>query len=184
MSKTAEEEMCETLKLRFEDLRRENDRLRDARSEITKQLGPLPISAAVVAGLISGFATSGQVHLDRGLTYAALGTFLAMVIVSSISSVLQPYRRLREKVEKRGPKPDSTTTRADWYAQMIEVEQRVRGKNKEGLGSALARQIPVPLPWKAKTLQSACDQEWKGLFLTKLLFVAVIALLILARINA
>jgi hypothetical protein len=31
-----------------------------------------------------------------------------------------------------------------------------------------------------KPKEGACDQEWKGLFLTKSLFVAVIVLLILA----
>jgi hypothetical protein len=44
------------LQAAYDDLRRETDRLRDARGAFTRQLGPLPISAAVVAGLVTGFA--------------------------------------------------------------------------------------------------------------------------------
>ena len=175
----------QALRLRFEDVRRENERLRDARSDITKQLGPLPISAAVVAGLITGFETTGKSHLDHTLTRWALGVFAAMVCVSVLSSVLKPYRRLRDKVEAKadGPKPGAAKSPKAWYEAMIELEENVRGTTKSGFWPWVARHSPVPIPFFAKDLQSACDQEWKGLFLTKMLFVAVIVLLILARLD-
>lgn len=183
--KRAEELELKTLELRFEDLRRENERLRDARSEITKQLGPLPLSAAIVAGLISGFTTSGKLHLNHTLTYWALVAFLLMVIVSSMSSVLLPYRRLRDKAENedKGPRPAGKRTPKGWYEEMIKLELKVRGETKSGAGAWISRHSPVPIPGLAKDLQSACDQEWKGLFLTKVLFVVVVVLLILARIH-
>lgn len=176
----------QTLRLRFEDLRRENERLRDARSDITRQLGPLPISAAIVAGLVSGFGVAGKAHLNHTYAHWALIVFGVMVLVSIISSVLMPYRRLRDKIEGKPEtlKPDNTSDPGAWYTSMIALEDKIRGKSKSGPKPWLARLLPVPLPWLAKDLQSACDQEWKGLFLTKLLFVGVIVLLILARTQA
>jgi len=65
--------------------------------------------------------------------------------------------------------------------RMINLEVRLRGTSiRSGLWAWLGALLPVPIPFLAKNLQSACDQEWKGLFLTKTLFVAVIVLLILA----
>src|SRR3954452_5944048 len=153
-----ETEKVKALRLTFEDLQRENERLRDARSDITKQLGPLPISAAIVAGLISGFTTTGKSHLDHTLTHWALGLFAAMVIVSALSGVLQPYRRLRDKAERTGPKPAEQTTAEAWYEEMIKLEVAVRGKAKTGFLAWVARHSPLPIPLLAKDLQSACDQ--------------------------
>jgi hypothetical protein len=177
-----ESEREKLLRLRFEDLQRENERLRDARSAITSQLGPLPISAAIVAGLVSGFTVDGKAHLNHTLAHWALGAFGLMVLVSMISSILKPYRKLRDELEKDPTKcPSGATDPTDWYLRMIAVEEGVRGTSKSGFWSSVAGFLPLPLPWRAKTLQTACDQEWKGLFLTKTLFVAVIVLLILAR---
>jgi hypothetical protein len=171
-----------TLRLRFEDLQRENERLRDARSAITSQLGPLPISAAIVAGLVSGFTVDGKAHLNQALAHWALAAFGLMVFVSMVSSILKPYRKLRDELEADSDKrPSDATSVTDWYSRMLVVEEGVRGRSKSGFWSAVAGFLPLPLPWRAKTLQTACDQEWKGLFLTKTLFVAVIVLLILAR---
>ncbi len=174
------------LRLRYEDLRRENERLRDARAGITSQLGPLPISAAIVAGLVSGFSVDGKAHLDKGLAIAALAVFLAMVVVSMLYSVLRPYRKLRDHaLETAEPKPEEARSAGDWYAAMIKLEDGLRGKSPpppKGLTERLGRMWPFPRAGELKTLQAGCDLEWKGLFLTKLLFVAVIALLILARV--
>jgi len=172
------------LRLKLEDLQHEHERLRDARSGITKQLGPLPISAALVAGLVSGFATDGKAHLNHALTIGALGAFGLMVFVSMVASVLKPYRKLREKAEKKLDKPSGAKSATEWYNRMIAIEQEVRrtSNRPSGFVAQFVRHVPFPLPWRATDLQTACDLEWKWLFITKTLFVAVIALLILARI--
>ncbi len=176
----------DALKLRFEDLRRENERLRDARSAITAQLGPLPISAAIVAGLVSGFALGGKTHLHERELHWALWLFGAMVLVSMLASTFRPYRKLRDGVIKNSETPDTDDPEKaedakQWYERMIKLENSLRGTSvRSGFWAWLGALVPVPIPFRAKSLQSACDQEWKGLFLTKSLFVAVIVLLILA----
>lgn len=182
--KMSEDPELDALKLRFEDLRRENERLRDARSAITAQLGPLPISAAIVAGLVSGFALGGKTHLHEGDLRLALWLFGAMVLVSMLASTFRPYRKLRDKLikdSKDTDKPEKATSAREWYQRMIKLEETLRGTSgRSGFWAWLGAFIPIPIPFRAKSLQSACDQEWKGLFLTKSLFVAVIVLLILA----
>ena len=172
----------ETLELKLKDLQCKNERLRDARAKLTSQLGPLPISAAIVAGLVSAFAPGDTVTLDAGLAYAALGVFLLMVIFSAVFSGFAPYRRLREVVERNEaerkpdprPRPLETTDPVEWTERMIEIESAVRGE--AALNSGTARINFEPL-----TLQDAYDQEWKALFVTKLLFAVGVGLLIAAR---
>jgi hypothetical protein len=182
----SEDPELEALKLRFEDLRRENERLRDARSAITAQLGPLPISAAIVAGLVSGFALGGKTHLHERELYLALWLFGAMVLVSMLASTFRPYRKLRDKAIEDSEDPDAVDpekakSAKEWYTRMIKLEETLRGTSvRSGFWAWLGALLPIPVPFRAKSLQSACDQEWKGLFLTKSLFVAVIVLLILA----
>jgi hypothetical protein len=184
-----EDPEVEALKLRFEGLQRENERLRDARSAITAQLGPLPISAAIVAGLVSGFALGGKTHLHEGELHWALGLFVAMVLVSMLASTFQPYRKLRDKAIKDSKDPDKDDPEKAkdpkaWYTRMIELEKNLRGTSiRSGFCAWLGAVVPIPVPFRARSLQSACDQEWKGLFLTKSLFVAVIVLLILAGLH-
>jgi hypothetical protein len=179
-----ESDKLKTLRLKLEDLQHENERLRDTRAGITGQLGPLPISAAIVAGLVSGFASSGKAHLNQALVISALGAFCVMVVVSITASVLKPYRKLRDDAEQELDKPRDATTPTQWYERMIAIEHRVRGTSTRpsGVGGHLARLSPVPSLRATKDLQDGCDREWKGLFLTKTLFVVVIVLLILARV--
>jgi hypothetical protein len=181
----SEDPELDALRLRFEDIRRENERLRDARSAITAQLGPLPISAAIVAGLVSGFALGGKTHLHELELHLALCLFGAMVLVSMLASTFRPYRKLRDKAikdSKPGADPEKATSAKEWYERMIGLEESLRGSSvrRSGFWPWLGAAAPIPIPFRAKHLQSACDQEWKGLFLTKSLFVAVIVLLILA----
>jgi hypothetical protein len=142
----------ETLKAAFENLRTENLRLRDARSSLTRQLGPLPISAAAIAGLISAFpggSESGDAHTP--LLILAAVAFALMIWVSSRYSKLKPYRALRDDAERHVPKPmdavavaeerlggapptrpiadpapKGLSSQAQWYLAMIRVEERVR----------------------------------------------------------
>jgi hypothetical protein len=174
----------ETLRLKLEDLQHENERLRDTRATITGQLGPLPISAAIVAGLVSGFGTEGKAHLDTALAIWALGVFIVMVLVSIVSSILKPYRKLRDEIERDGPKPLEAKNRTEWYERMIEVEEQARDFRRRPKAcpdqqrSLWWRLIHRP----TKDLANACDREWFGLFVTKTLFVGVIVLLIVARL--
>jgi hypothetical protein len=90
----------ETLRAAYEEIAAENHRLRDARASITRQLGPLPISAAVIAGLVSVFpGNSSQSGWHLALIVVALVLFAVMVIVSIAFSGLTPYRELRSAVE-------------------------------------------------------------------------------------
>jgi hypothetical protein len=175
-----------TLKLQLKDLQYENKRLRDARSAITRQLGPLPISAAIVAGLVSGFTVSGKAHLKHTPAIWALVAFGLMVVFSVAYSALQPHRKLRERAEDEPdhPKPSDARDPVEWYSRMIRIERTVRGESiapSKRWRRWLARVAPFPLPGQGRTLQTGCNLEWKGLFITKSLFVAVIALLIYAR---
>ena len=181
----------EVLKLTFDDLQRENTRLREARSSVTRQLGPLPISAAIVAGLVSGLGGSdGEAHLNKTLAIVALGVFGVMVIVSIIYSALKPYRRIREEAEtaregKGCPKAADASTPGEWYRAMIDVESKVKGGSIEPKSRTerwLVRYVPLRRTFKKNTLATGYDLEWQGLFITKLLFVVVVILLILARI--
>jgi hypothetical protein len=97
----SEDPELDALKLRFEDIRRENERLRDAHSAITAQLGPLPISAAIVAGLVSGFALGGKTHLHELELHLALCLFGAMVLVSMLASTFRRGCRINLRSVRR-----------------------------------------------------------------------------------
>lgn len=180
-----EDPELEALRLRFKNLQQENERLRDARSAITSQLGPLPISAAIVAGLVSGFALGGKTHLHQGELHLALWLFGAMVLVSMLASTFRPYRKLREEAIERPDMddPEEAKDAKEWYRRMIELEKEIRGTSTIGFWARLGALISIRAPFGTKSLQSAYDQEWNGLFLTKGLFVAVIVLLILAGLH-
>jgi hypothetical protein len=91
----------EVLKLALADLQHENQRLRDARGSISRQLGPLPVSAALVAALVTAFpgSQSGS-PWQQLLTAVALLAFFVMVVLSMAYSALTPYRKLRDTQER------------------------------------------------------------------------------------
>jgi hypothetical protein len=100
----------------LDDVRRENERLRDARGAVTRQLGPLPISAAAIAGLIAAFpGKSPGSTWQLVLLALAAAAFLAMLIMSMRYSALTPYREMRDRHELSAPangkpaQPASTT---------------------------------------------------------------------------
>ncbi len=210
----------DVLKAALEGLQGENQRLRDARASVTRQLGPLPISAALITGLVSAFPGShSRSTAQKWLTGVALGAFALMVYASVRSSALMPYRKLRDKHEEAKPNgaafDDDNAGRPDddnhwtaapgspesivdevlkrvesrskvcaeerWYASMIRLERRIRGRATprkwyESLGWFL-------WPGKATTLQQGFDREWRALFIVKMLFVVVVALLVAARLS-
>ncbi len=196
-----EDSQIATLRLTYEELQKENLRLRDARGSLTGQLGPLPISAAIVAGLVSGFSVSGGAHFNEWFALGALLVFVIMVIVSVNYSHLTPYRKLRDEMditdgEAIAEQPgDGRSVERAWYVEVIELERGVRGRwsprersplsewwtqvRSRGLRSAFRGLV---CPEDPRDLQAAYDVEWRGVSITKGLFAVVIVLLILARI--
>ena len=117
------------LKLEYEYVRAENLRLRDGRASLTRQLGPLSISAAIVAGLVTGFTST--VHRNP-LLWSALALFLVLVLVSILYSSMTPYRGLRR--EKEADFPRSTQSPARWYENAIALEEAIYGRPSQGRG--------------------------------------------------
>jgi hypothetical protein len=161
----------EALKLEYELVRGENIRLRDGRGKLTRQLGPLPISAAIVAGLVTGLA--GEVDADAFL-WAALIVFGALVIISILYSSMKPYRVLRS--DKEVEDPDTQESPARWYEHGIALEKAIYGEPAGGLLAWLPS-------FKVESLQEGYDRERWGLFIVQFLFAVVIILLILSRVT-
>ncbi len=187
-----------TLKVAYEEIRRESERLRDARASITRQLGPLPISAAVVGGLVTGFAPSGQTVTHHvWLLYLAGGLFALLVVLSIAYSNLKPYRQLRDeklkawcpsrfdglespsqmlaRLIKRPQEMGTQQASADWHRAMIRLELEIYGQPR-------AKWSQHRFPGRIASLQEGFERERSGLVLVQGLFAVVIVLLILARV--
>ncbi|HEX3433736.1 MAG TPA: hypothetical protein VHT25_06700 [Solirubrobacteraceae bacterium] len=128
-----------TLRAAYEEIAAENKRLRDARASVTRQLGPLPISAAVIAGLVSVFpGNSSQSGWHLALIVLALALFALMVVISIAFSGLAPYRELRAAVEgearpERPPQKDAPTDRPINPSEVVDsVIARVQGAQSDG----------------------------------------------------
>jgi hypothetical protein len=157
--------------LEYEYVRQENIRLRDGRASLTRQLGPLPIGAAIVAGLVTGLTRTAQWNR---LLLLALGLFLALVGISILYSGMTPYRGLRR--EKEPAFPRSTESSARWYENAIALEKAIYGDPPEG--GRLRAHLPT---LKAQSLQDGYDRERSGLFIVQGLFAVVIILLVLSQ---
>lgn len=162
----------DALKLEYDYVRSENIRLREGRAALTRQLGPLPISAAIVAGLVTGLAS--EVDGDAFL-WSALAVFGALVVISILYSSMKPYRVLRRDKEAEGPR--STESPARWYENAIALEKAIYG---DAAGSGLQAYLPT---FSVESLQEGYDRERRGLFIVQLLFALVIILLIVSRVT-
>jgi hypothetical protein len=87
------QDRLEVLKLVYQDILTECDRLRSARAAVTGRLGPLPASAGIVLALVGSVAD--QVGLAFLIT--AGGRFVALVAVSVMFGGVARYRLLRAK---------------------------------------------------------------------------------------
>jgi hypothetical protein len=166
------QDQAEALRLEYEYIRNENLRLRDGRAALTRQLGPLPISAAIVAGLVTGFTST--VHKNAFL-WLALFVFVVLVVVSIMYAGMKPYRVLRH--EKEAAFPRSTESPARWYRNAIALEEAIYGEHHHHKG------LRAHLPNSDVTdLQDGYDRERSGLFIVQGLFAIVVILLIVSRV--
>lgn len=188
----------ETLKLLYEEVIRESDRLRSARGTFSRQLGPLPIAGALVLGVFTAFAK----HPHRTLAWVAVGLFGLSVLVSMAASGIAPYRRLRarETVGKDGKESTEWRTsdlqgamndpgvtaepvlsEREWLWMRIKLERKLYGAPEPGTPlRLLLRPWKLLLPNKWTTLQKAFEVERYAVLLVQLLFLAEIVLLFAA----
>src|SRR5438128_10999359 len=92
----AGEEAGATLRLGYGGLCAGRNRLRDARSSCSRQLGPLPVVAGISTGTIAVFAR--HVHTSW-LLWVALGLLAVLVVVSILYSSVPAYRQIRARKE-------------------------------------------------------------------------------------
>jgi hypothetical protein len=144
-----------TLRLAYEDVVRERDRLRDARASITSQLG-LPASAGIAIGVVGAL----QEDVDGAWLVIASALLLVMVVTSIAFSRLAPYRKLRadRKVKVGG---DAEAGEEKWLEDMIELERGLYG-----------------------SLEKALEAELAALYAVQLLFVAIIGVLVLGLVTS
>jgi hypothetical protein len=162
----------EALRLEYEYVRSENLRLRDGRAAITRQLGPLPISAAIVAGLVTGFTSKAH---ENAFLWLALLVFVVLVLVSIKYAGMKPYRVLRNDKEERFPR--STQSKVKWYENAIALEKKIYGESYERKG--FQSRLPSA---DVANLQDGYDRERSGLFIVQALFAIVVVFLIISRV--
>jgi hypothetical protein len=116
----------ETLRLVYDDLVHERDRLRDARRSVTSQLGPLPVASAVVVGLFG--AVSGAIRgvLPTILFVFALALFCVMVLESTRALGQSPYRKKRDEILPNDGRGLDGQQEHEWLTRMIEMERTVK----------------------------------------------------------
>src|SRR5215211_2718428 len=172
------------LKLEYEYIQSENRRLRDGRGQLTRQLGPLPLGAAIVAGLVTGFSADPAIRHDWLLGAAGMA-FVLMVGLSIAYSSMKPYRKLREDAEQRWDHDAADSTR-EWYEKMIGLESQIylaprdierrlsvrlvkwtRWQRLIQAGGWFAQRTPSR---SVADLQEGYDRERSGLFTVQFLF--------------
>jgi hypothetical protein len=171
----------------YADVVNERDRLRGARAAVTRQLGPLPASAAIVLGLV-GVASHA---VAPGFLIAAAGLFFALMLVSIALSSLIPYRLLRGRkvLDERSrasateppPRPAGTLPAtyigetvepdvdyATWLGDKIRFESELYGPLRRSQYGFFGH----------RDLQRAFDIERAALNVVQLLFAAIILVLL------
>jgi hypothetical protein len=166
-----------TLRLVYEHLVRERDRLRDARRTVTAQLGPLPASAGLVIGLFAALSPDVE---NRGLWWAALALFVGVIAVSIISTLVDPYRRAAAEVDEprgEGLQPGDLLAEERWLARRIAIERRLYYGEAEEAPSRRLRLLS-----SRGSLQASFDLELAGLRIVQTLLAAEVVLLVLTRL--
>lgn len=154
----AQEDELAALKLEYDRVAHERDRLRDARAFFARQLGPLPALAggAILAGTLT------ENVADWG-TATAGALFVLMSAVSYLLSNRRPYRSIRENEERQAIErrcclmEKRLASPARWYRDELDLEERVY------------KQLGTELRF----------ERW-GVFIVQALFVLIVAVLLLA----
>jgi hypothetical protein len=167
-------ENLETLKLRYQQVLAERDRLRSARAGVTSRLGPLPASAAIVIGLAGGVAHG----VDPGYLIAAAILLFVLIVFRTVYSGLSPYRILLAKklgIQKDQPERFVGTTvdssrQEQWLKERICQEGGIYGQLRTQQGFTLTRQ--------PNDLQEAFDVQRWVLIVVQLWFALIILVLV------
>jgi hypothetical protein len=188
-------EALASLELAYREACSERDRLRDARSAFSRQLGPLPVAAGISTGTIAVFA--GHVRHSAFL-WLALILLVVLVLISIMYSSVPAYRQIRAAKEKgegdeprakdnagavssgsdRTVAPDPSgddVSPAEWYRRMIRLEKAIYGEKSTDNGLRLPSRSPT-------NLQDALDRERTGVYAVQLLFVLMIVALSLSQL--
>ncbi|MFI5091302.1 MAG: hypothetical protein ACHP7P_14730 [Terriglobales bacterium] len=181
--RAARDEQLERLRLEYERVCGERDRLRNARGFFARPLGPAPASAGISTALVT---TLGS-NLDRGYLALALISLLLLVVLGLWYDGKPAYRHLyareirgvRGTVGKRARATgqrspnDSSPSLSEWYREMIAREIAIIGE--EQLDNTWR------WPWQpVRTLQEGLDSERTGLRSVQMLWLMVIGFLVLA----
>jgi hypothetical protein len=184
-----DDQQLATLKLTYERLGHERDRLRDARGFFGRGLGPAPVSAGISTALVSALG-EGK---NPGLLGLALASLIALIAVSVWYDGKPSYRhlyagnvkRLREQIGRDHPElaeaarlesgihVEDLLPPDDWYRRMIRLERDIYGGERTG--------NQWRAPWKeVRDLQDGLDHERTGLRFVHALWVVVVASLVLS----
>jgi hypothetical protein len=178
-----------TLRLTYERLCHERDRLRDARGHFARGLGPAPASAGIATVLVSALSDGRR----PGLVWLAVAALIAMIVVGLWYDGKLAYRHLyalkvkelRGRIRSEHPRLAEAArleerTRVedllapdDWYRAMIGLERGIYGDEQT--------QNRWRVPWqRVCDLQDGLDSERTGLRFVQALWVVVVAALVLS----
>jgi len=181
-----------TLRLTYERLCHERDRLRDARGHFARGLGPAPASAGIATVLVSALSDGRK----PGLLLLAVAALIGMIVVGLWYDGKLAYRHLyalkikelRGQIRREHPSLAETAqleerTRVedllppdDWYRAMIRLERQIYGDERT--------QNQWRVPWQpVRDLQDGLDSERTGLRFVQALWVVVVAALVLSVVD-
>jgi hypothetical protein len=170
----ADEPSLETLRVSYQRVCGERDRLRDARGYFARPLGPAPASAGISTALVATLASS----LNGWFLALALLCLILLISVGIAYDNSPAYRHLYARATAgMNAIDEARLPPAQWYETMILRESAIIGET--------ALKNTRRLPWQpVETLQDGLDSERTGLRLVQLLWTLVITSLALAVLTS
>ena len=161
------------LRLAYEQLRDERNRLRGARQFFARQLGPLPAFAGISLAAVGAFSNEIK---DEAWLWVAVGLFALMVLTSIAYSRMPAYRELRAERLRTMSEGSQADAPAGWYRAEHQLEASI-------YASGCRRSLFWRLPYRNldSDMQEQMDKERFGVFVVQILFLLVVACLVLAR---
>jgi hypothetical protein len=180
-----------TLRLTYERVCHERDRLRDARGYFARGLGPAPVSAGIATVLVAALS-EGR---NPGLLGAAVAGLAALIVVGVWYDGKPSYRHLfarkiedlRSQIRSEHPRLAETAAPgrrdpvedllppSDWYRAMIRLERDIYGHDRT--------QNQRRAPWQPVCdLQDGLDHERTGLRFVQALWVVIVTALVLSAV--